>query len=153
MLSVHTQPLACMRAIGSILKGSIRIATTKCPLVIRSMKLNASRWALPNVPSTELASKLRTVGKRQYITVLGTAYAIVDGNPLPVCDYVGFAPFGFGYRRCPAEQLTIKVFEDFLRKVWNSKIELKKLDIANPELLPIGPTTVAGDDVGFIRAT
>src|SRR5580658_3395865 len=70
MLSVHTQPLACKRAIGRILKGSIRTATTKCPLVTRSMKLNASKWALPNVPSIEPASKLRMVGKRQYITVL-----------------------------------------------------------------------------------
>jgi hypothetical protein len=46
----------------------------------------------------------------------------VDGTPLPVCDYAGFAPFDFGYRRCPGEQLTIQVFEDFLRKVWRDKI-------------------------------
>ncbi len=81
----------------------------------------------------------------------GTVYGIVDGKPLPVCDYAGFAPFGFGYRRCPGEQLTIQVFEDFLRKVWKSKIEFQKLDIANPEPLPIGPTTVIGDNVGFTR--
>lgn len=81
----------------------------------------------------------------------GTAYGIVDGKALPVCDYAGFSPFGFGYRRCPGEQLTIQVFEDFLRKVWKSGIEFQKLDIANPEPLPIGPTTVIGDDVGFRR--
>jgi hypothetical protein len=82
----------------------------------------------------------------------GTAYAIVDGNALPVCDYVGFAPFGFGYRRCPAEQLTIKVFEDFLRKVSKSELDFKKLDIANPESLPIGPASVISDDFGFVPA-
>jgi cytochrome P450 len=81
----------------------------------------------------------------------GTTYGIVDGKALPVCDHAGFAPFGFGYRRCPGEQLTIQVFEDFLRKVWKSGIEFQKLDIANPEPLPIGPTTVIGDNVGFIR--
>ena len=81
----------------------------------------------------------------------GTVYGVVDGKPLPVCDHAGFAPFGFGYRRCPGEQLTIQVFEDFLRKVWKSKIEFHKLDIANPEPLPIGPTTVIGDNVGFVR--
>jgi cytochrome P450 len=81
----------------------------------------------------------------------GTAYGIVDGKPLPVCDYAGFAPFGFGYRRCPGEQLTIQVFEDFLRKVWKDSIEFQKLDIASPEPLPIGPTTVIGDNVGFVR--
>ena len=36
----------------------------------------------------------------------GTVFAVADGKPLPVCDYAGFAPFGFGYRRCPGEQLT-----------------------------------------------
>ena len=85
-------------------------------------------------------------------SAFGTVYGIVDGKPLPVCDYAGFAPFGFGYRRCPGEQLTIQVFEDFLRKVWKDKIEFEKLDIANPEPLPIGPTTVIGDDVGFMSS-
>jgi hypothetical protein len=41
---------------------------------------------------------------------------------------------------------------DLLRKVWKSKIEFRKLDIASPEPLPIGPTTVIGDNVGFTRA-
>jgi cytochrome P450 len=81
----------------------------------------------------------------------GTVFGEADGKMLPVCDYAGFAPFGFGYRRCPGEQLTIQAFEDFLRKVWKDKIEFKKLNIANPEPLPIGPTTVIGDDIGFAR--
>ncbi len=83
----------------------------------------------------------------------GTVYGIVDGKPLPVCDHAGFAPFGFGYRRCPGEQLTIQVFEDFLRKVWTSRIEFEKLmNAANPEPLPIGPTTVRGDKVCLFKA-
>jgi cytochrome P450 len=83
----------------------------------------------------------------------GTVYGIASGKPMPVCDYAGFAPFGFGYRRCPGEQLTINVFEDFLRKVWNDKIEFVKLNIPNPEPVPIGPTTVIGDNVGFVQST
>jgi cytochrome P450 len=82
----------------------------------------------------------------------GTVYGIASGKPMPVCDYAGFAPFGFGYRRCPGEQLTIQFFEEFLRKAWKDKIEFVKLNIPNPEPLPIGPTTVIGDNVGFVQS-
>jgi hypothetical protein len=82
----------------------------------------------------------------------GTVFGAVDGKNLPVCDYAGFAPFGFGYRRCPGEQLTINVFEDFLRKVWRDKIAFRKLNLPNPGEVPIGPNAVIQDDIGFSRA-
>jgi hypothetical protein len=82
----------------------------------------------------------------------GTVFGVVDGVSHPVCDYAGFAPFGFGYRRCPGEQLTINVFEDFLRKVWRDKIVFRKLNLANPGQVPIGPLAVIPDDFGFSRA-
>ena len=47
---------------------------------------------------------------------------------------------------------TASDIEDFLRKVWKERIEFVKLNIANPVPLPIGPTTVIGDNVGFMRA-
>jgi cytochrome P450 len=84
-------------------------------------------------------------------SAFGTVYGIAQGKPLPVCDYAGFAPFGFGYRRCPGEQLTIQVFEDFLRKVWSDKIDFVKLEGATAEKLPIGPRAVIGDNLGFTR--
>ena len=82
----------------------------------------------------------------------GTVFGVVDGTSHPVCDYAGFAPFGFGYRRCPGEQLTIQVFEDFLRKVWRDKIVFRKLNLANPGRVPIGPNAVIQDDLGFSRS-
>jgi cytochrome P450 len=82
----------------------------------------------------------------------GTLFGVVDGKPLPVCDYAGFAPFGFGYRRCPGEQLTIQVFEDFLRKVWRDKIAFRSLALAEPGEVPIGPGAVIRDKIGFTRA-
>jgi cytochrome P450 len=81
----------------------------------------------------------------------GTVFGVVDDRPLPVCDYAGFAPFGFGYRRCPGEQLTLMAFEDLMRKVQRDKLEFVKLTGADPETLPIGPTTVISDDIGFVR--
>ena len=62
----------------------------------------------------------------------GTVFVVADGRSYPVCDYAGFAPFGFGYRRCPGEKLTYLVFGDFLRKVWRDKIVFRKLDLSNP---------------------
>jgi hypothetical protein len=82
----------------------------------------------------------------------GTVFGVIDGRPRPVCDYAGFAPFGFGYRRCPGEQLTIQVFEDFLRKVWRDKIVFRKLNLANPGRVPIGPNAVIEDNIGFTRS-
>ena len=85
-------------------------------------------------------------------SAFGTVFGVVDEKPLPVCDYAGFAPFGFGYRRCPGEQLTIQAFEDFLRKAWKDKLDFVKLNISNPMPVPIGPGTVIGDDMGFVRS-
>jgi hypothetical protein len=82
----------------------------------------------------------------------GTVFGVVNGKSLPVCDYAGFAPFGFGYRRCPGEQLTIQVFEDFLRKVWRDKIVFRKLNLANAGQVPVGPNAVIDDDLGFTRS-
>jgi hypothetical protein len=48
--------------------------------------------------------------------------------------------------------LTIQVFEDFIRKVWRDKIAFRKLDLANPGQVPIGPTAVIEDDLGFTRS-
>jgi hypothetical protein len=82
----------------------------------------------------------------------GTVFAVSDGKPAPVCDYAGFAPFGFGYRRCPGEQLTIDVFADFLRKVWRDKIVFHTLHQPNPGRVPVGPGAVIDDDIGFSRS-
>ena len=92
-------------------------------------------------------------GRNAEITnsAFGTVFGVVDGKPLPVCDYAGFAPFGFGYRRCPGEQLNIAVFSDLLRKVWTDKIEFEHLDILNPAKIPAGPLIVVDDDLGFRR--
>ena len=82
----------------------------------------------------------------------GTVFAVADGKPLPVCDYAGFAPFGFGYRRCPGEQLTIDVFADFLRKVWRDQIVFRNLNQPTPGKVPVGPSAVIDDDIGFSRS-
>lgn len=84
-------------------------------------------------------------------SAFGTVFGVVDDRPLPVCDYAGFAPFGFGYRRCPGEQLTLMAFEDLMRKVWKDKLEFVKVAGAEPETLPVGPSTVISDDIGFVR--
>lgn len=92
----------------------------------------------------------------------GTVFAVAGGRPLPVCDYAGFAPFGFGYRRCPGEQLTLMAFEDLIRKVAAERLEFVKIGAANPEqvplgpstgmaMVPIGPNTVISDNIAFVR--
>ncbi|MGY4446955.1 cytochrome P450 [Bradyrhizobium sp. i1.3.1] len=93
-------------------------------------------------------------GRNAHITNsgFGTLFVVADERSYPVCDYAGFAPFGFGYRRCAGEQLTILVFEDFLRKVWRDKIVFRKLDLANLARVPVGLDAVIQDDIGFYRS-
>lgn len=81
----------------------------------------------------------------------GTVYGIVDGQPYPLVDHAGYAPFGFGYRRCAGEQLNIDVFKDVLRRIWSEGIEFVRLSPDQPERLPVGPGTVITDDIGFVR--
>jgi hypothetical protein len=110
---------------------SKQIGFAKCPFDLTTMRVSDGRNAA-------MAN-----------SAFGTVFGVVDDKPLPVCDYAGFAPFGFGYRRCPGEQLTIQVFEDFLRKVWRDKIVFRSLNLPNPGRVPIGPNAVIEDNIGF----
>ncbi len=112
---------------------SKQIGFARCPFELTKMKVSDGRNAA-------MAN-----------SAFGTVFGVVDDKPLPVCDYAGFAPFGFGYRRCPGEQLTIQVFEDFLRKVWRDKITFSSLHLSNPRQVPIGPNAVIEDNITFAR--
>jgi cytochrome P450 len=94
-------------------------------------------------------------GRRAELTnsAFGAVYGVVDGTPYPVCDAAGYAPFGFGYRRCGGEQLTIEFVKELLRKVWQDGIEFVRLDLERPEKIPVSPRTVIDDNVAFRRAT
>ena len=89
---------------------------------------------LPVAPSTSRRLPVSD-GRKAALTNsgFGTVFGTTEGKPAPVCDYAGFAPFGFGYRRCPGEQMTIQVFADFLRKVWRDKIVFRSLNQPRPE--------------------
>lgn len=108
------------------------IGFAQCPFHKKSMEVKDGR-------KTELTN-----------SAFGTVYGITDSKTYPVCDYAGYAPFGFGYRRCPGEQLTVELLKDFLRKVWRDKIEFKNLDLENPKKVPVGPVAVVDDNIGFI---
>ncbi|TKI05950.1 hypothetical protein [Martelella alba] len=110
-----------------------QIGLARCPFDITSFKVKDGR----NVDITNSG--------------FGTVFSAADGKAKPVCDFAGFAPFGFSYRRCPGEQLTISVFEDFLRKVWREKIVFRKLALARAGRVPVGPNAVVDDNIGFGR--
>jgi cytochrome P450 len=92
-------------------------------------------------------------GRRAELTNsgFGAVYGVVDGTAYPVCDTAGYAPFGFGYRRCPGEQLTMEFFKELLRTVWRDGIEFVALDLERPEKVPVAPRFVIDDNIGFRR--
>jgi cytochrome P450 len=82
-------------------------------------------------------------------SAFGAVYPVIDGREYPICEAGGYAPFGFGYRRCAGEQLTVEFIKEGLRQAWKDKISFVKLDLKAPEILPVGPGTVINDDIGF----
>jgi hypothetical protein len=84
-------------------------------------------------------------------SAFGAVYAEVDGDAHPLVDTAGYAPFGFGYRRCAGEYLTMEFIKEFLRKVSKDKIAFVKLPIATPEKVPVNPGTVLDDNIAFKR--
>ncbi|WP_026357272.1 hypothetical protein [Mycobacterium sp. 141] len=110
------------------------------------------QMGLAQCPFTPASFEVRD-GRRATIdnSAFGTVFGVVEDKPLPVCDYAGFAPFGFGYRRCPGEQLTLLAFADVLRKVWSDKLEFVAVGGPDSAKMPIGPSTVITDDIGFVR--
>jgi cytochrome P450 len=83
----------------------------------------------------------------------GAVYGVIEGKAFPVCDTAGYAPFGFGYRRCAGELLTVAFIKELLRKAWADRLSFVRLDLELPERLPVGPGTVVEDDISFERAT
>lgn len=92
-------------------------------------------------------------GRHAAITnsVFGAVYPRVDDQAYPLCDDAGYAPLGFGYRRCAGEFINNGFFKDLLSKVWRDKITFTRRAIVNPEMLPVAPRTVVADDIGFTR--
>jgi hypothetical protein len=85
-------------------------------------------------------------------SAFGAVYSEIEGTPHPVIDTAGYAPFGFGYRRCAGEHLTMEFIKEFLRVVWRDKITFEKLDLKTPGHVPVNPRTVLNDDIAFRRA-
>jgi hypothetical protein len=82
----------------------------------------------------------------------GTVHARIDGAPAPLVEDAGYAPFGFGYRRCAGEWLTVDFLKEVLRHTWDADIAFARIDVAQAERLPVGPVVVIEDDIGFIRS-
>jgi hypothetical protein len=92
-------------------------------------------------------------GRRAELTnsVFGAVYSVVDGAAAPVCDTAGYAPFGFGYRRCAGELFTVELIKAFLRRAWTGGFRFTTLDLENPERLAVGPGVVVDDVIAFTR--
>jgi len=111
---------------------------------------SARRAGLQRCPFAQTARALKDGRDGQVEnSVYGAVYARVGGTAYPVPDTPGYAPFGFGYRRCPGELFTIDFVKDFLRKVHAAGVRFDKLADDAPAKLPVGPLTVIEDRYAF----
>lgn len=83
-------------------------------------------------------------------TPFGTVHGELDQIPMPILDYPGYAPFGFGYRRCAGELFTVEVFKDLIRKIIDENLAFRAVT-ATPRKVPVGPFLVIDDRMGFFR--
>ena len=53
-------------------------------------------------------------GRKAELTnsTFGAVYSVINDRSYPVADTAGYAFFGFGYRRCPGEHLTLEFFKE-----------------------------------------
>ncbi|MFK5894818.1 MAG: hypothetical protein QM504_16490 [Pseudomonadota bacterium] len=82
-------------------------------------------------------------------TITNNGFGTVYSQEHPLCDTAGYAPFGFGYRRCPGEQFTIEVIKQFLKTVCDNKICFYRSDEGDREEIPIAPGTTVVDNICF----
>ena len=82
-------------------------------------------------------------------SAFGTVYPEVDGTAHPVYDHVGYAPFGFGYRRCPGELFTIDLFKDLFQYLADHRIEFVNYTGGGIKPVRIAPGTVYNDNITF----
>ena len=151
--SLLTRPRARTRGTGAIRRSSTPIVIRRRRRAKTMTRRNAGRLVLPGAPSPPQPFAVND-GRQAELTnsAFGAVYGVVDGKAYPVCDTAGYAPFGFGYRRCGGEQLTVEFFKELLRTTWNEKFEFITLEVEHPEKLPVGPGIVIEDPIGFTRA-
>ena len=80
-------------------------------------------------------------------------FGVADGKPMPVCDRAASLPFRV--RLLVAARASSSRFSSSRispRKVWKDKIQFASLKLSNPQKVPIGPTAVIDDGIGFSRA-
>jgi len=81
----------------------------------------------------------------------GTTFAKTsEGKTCPMVETAGFSPFGFGYRRCPGEMLTVEVFKTILTEVNNYNVSFYELMPAeDAEKIAIAPGTILSDNLAM----
>ena len=118
----------------------------------------SERLGFPRCPFDKRDFETRD-GRDTVVTndAFGSVYSSHAGRTDPVLEYAGYAPFGFGYRRCPGELLTIEVIKDFLRKVHSEGIAFHKIPFDGTtatlagERIPLGVDNMVRNDITYQR--
>jgi hypothetical protein len=123
------------------------------PTTVENDEAKAKKVGLTRCPFSRESFPFKD-GRRGEITnsAFGAVYGVVDGKEQPLADTAGYAPFGFGYRRCAGEYITMEFIKEFLRKVWRDQISFVKLAAENLSKAPVNPGTVLLDNIAFKRA-
>ena len=138
----RTPQPASIPGTGPIRSNSTLAVTVMCQPALRWTKVSSKQIGLARCPF-DLTTMQVNDGRNATManSAFGTVFGVVDGRPLPVCDYAGFAPVGLVIAAAPASSSPFRSLRIFCGRsgaprepsaVWTCRTHVRCRSVRTP---------------------